>query len=137
DAAHALDDAFPPTTSPSAHTFTIDVALQKRVLDLARIDDPGTTLDDVRGAAMMKLDQIAKSTPIAVSLFEVDDGVLLSTRSQEPGPALALAESLGGGGHKQKAGGFVPGTLDDVKAKVDAWLARFALTLDPRVRFQR
>ena len=59
----------------------------------------------------------------ALVLYEKESGrVKLSLRSRGGGQALALASSLGGGGHREAAGASMAGTLEEAREKVlAAW----------------
>ncbi len=55
---------------------------------------------------------------IAVVFKETDDGIRLSMRAKRGYNVAEVALALGGGGHIQAAGATVPGTLEEVRARV-------------------
>jgi hypothetical protein len=93
-------------------------------LAAARLEHPDTNADDVRGWILDDFERKQECACLSVLLVETDAGVLLSTRSIEPGPAFKLAQHLGGGGSQTKAGKNAPidRPLAEVGEMVDAWL---------------
>jgi len=55
---------------------------------------------------------------IAVVFKETEDGIRLSMRAKRGYNVAEVALALGGGGHIQAAGATVPGTLEEVRARV-------------------
>lgn len=94
-------------------------------LDVARLDDPEANEYDVRGFLLHDLDRTAGRASVAVLIYENQEELQVSVRSNEPGPARALAESLGGGGHDRKAAAQPAISLTEAKTRVAAWAREF------------
>ncbi|MCK6546046.1 DHH family phosphoesterase, partial [Myxococcota bacterium] len=110
-------------------------------LRAARTQDPATSMNDVRGHLLNRLDRLPSSHALAALLFETEKGdVLVSTRSPEPGPALdlaqAVARSLGGNGagHLRMAGARPPAPLARTEPVVRDWLHRFRLAREVKLK---
>lgn len=104
------------------------VRASKETIAEARRLAPEASANDVRGYLLQHIDNIVRKYPLSILLWENDGEVLTSTRSQQQGPALALAkviaEVLGGSGngHPHMAGAKCACTLEQVKTVVENWL---------------
>ena len=112
-----LGDGMLITSCPAA---ILDLATQA-----AQLSDPQAGINDVKAAMQSRIDQRRPDYDVTALLYEQNGGVAVSLRSDEAGPALALAEALGGGGHPRAAGAFVSGqSLSEVEATIAAWQAQ-------------
>lgn len=74
---------------------------------------------DLNDGGLVNLLISAAEVVIAVVLRETDEGeISISMRSKPGYDVSGVALTLGGGGHKQAAGATIPGTLDEVRARV-------------------
>lgn len=89
-------------------------------IDRVDLERAGAREEDTSGL----VEQIARSTGMRVALLfngTVPGEVRISCRTSPFEPAVdaaALMSKLGGGGHARAAGGIVPGSLEDVRARV-------------------
>ncbi|MGI5861587.1 MAG: DHH family phosphoesterase [Myxococcales bacterium] len=92
------------------------------VVRAARLQEPEVNRNDVlRQIRRMHSLDLGHTVRLAVNLIEDTRGsprVTCQFRSWDPGVALKIARSLGGGGHSRAAGVTLAGTLDEVKERV-------------------
>ena len=93
-------------------------------LSVAKLFDATTTIEDVSGHLMDRLDRLAAAHGLAVLLQEESGGhVRVSIRSRSDDLAVGVAAQLGGGGKRGVAGATVRGRLGAVQAKVRTLVA--------------
>lgn len=109
------------------------VEVTELALAIARREDPRATESDVRGHLLGALDRLPATHELAVLLYERRDGVLVSTRSSTPGPALHLARAVAaeldcsGNGHLHMAGASPTASLEQTAGVVRRWFERFSM----------
>lgn len=130
-AAALLLRDLPGFTGGSSSLISCPKVLADLALAAARLEHCDAELNDVRGHLLHRLDESVQRFSVSALLFETDRGVLVSTRSREPGPALDLARHIAsrlggaGDGHLRMAGGNVQSPLNEVEVIARHWLERF------------
>lgn len=91
-----------------------------------RLEDPELNRNDIgRQIGRIYAAPLARRHPFSVTLSErTTEGrtrVHCAIRSWEAGPALRLADRLGGGGHPRAAGATVEGSFEAVLERIERW----------------
>ena len=113
------------TGEMTAAELAVTEQARSRALEAAQAADPTTTLEDVSGHLMDRLDRLAARYGLALLLQEEPQSrVRVSIRSRCDDLAVGLAQQLGGGGKRGVAGATVEGRLSAVQSQVRALVAR-------------
>ena len=118
----------------TAAELAVPASVRSRALAMAQSADPRTTIEDVSGHLMDRLDRLAGRHRVAVLLQEEEMGnvVRVSIRSRDDDLAVGLADELGGGGKRGVAGATVQGRLSAVQARVRRLIAGQCAAVDDR-----
>jgi nanoRNase/pAp phosphatase (c-di-AMP/oligoRNAs hydrolase) len=102
--------------------LVVPEAFYNLAYEAAKLSDPAVVHADILGQLKLNLGKLLDdSHRLGVMMFESNGNTYVSTRSLDAGPAVQLAESLGGGGHDRASGAKVAAPLSEVVAKVHAW----------------
>ena len=109
----------------TAAELAVTEQARQGALEASLVADPRTTLEDISGHLMDRLDRLAARYGLAVLLQEeAQRRVRVSIRSRCDDLAVGLAVQLGGGGKRGVAGATVDGRLSDVQTRVRELVAR-------------
>ena len=114
-----LDSAVVRSKTLTVAELAVTAQTRRAALAVAQRTEPRTTLEDISGHLMDRLDRAAATHRVAVLLQEEADGwVRVSVRSHCDDLAVRLAVELGGGGKRGVAGATVAGRLETVRTKI-------------------